>query len=823
MAEFEESPERTRRDPGTTSVDGGTARDGGVPGPRSAPLVRLPGELGARFAVLGELPVQGAESDLLHVADQQGAEFVVKVYRRGYRADPEVWRKLPELASPHVVRIVETGHADGRDYEVIEYLPAGNLRALMSRPMTAELVTAAVEQLADGLERLHVAGIVHRDLKPENVLIAETAPLRLVIADFGLSRVIEQSVVFASSSRTLAYAAPESLSGQVSPARDWWSLGMIVRELLTGRPPFAGMSETAVVDHLATRAIDNTDLADGRLRLLSQGLLTRDPRKRWGLAQVREWLGGASPEVVQESQPEAGRGLLFNRRRFSDRSELARELIEHWAEGARYFFGRGEQSEAWRALREWLEELGDDSRIELIDAWLTTGATPPDVKLLHLVRWLDPEFPPHYLGTRVTAEDLPGLAGLASDPSHPDHDLGCRIGRDLWRYGLLSELGEAAIDRSWRGRVEAWNALVSGLRPHLPATAAARLPDAGSAQDSPPAVLLGLLALAADPGYAAPALAGAVAQARESIRERVRGSMPERGRGAVPERGRGAVPERGWWAVPELGRGAVPAEGRAGVQEPAAWFGWLVDGAGEDPLRLLAVLQTFPEALAEVEAAVRRQETVRQAAAARAEQWEAKEGRRLAAVKAATFKAVLWSIPILVLWVVGGFLVDGLFGSHGSTASVGSSQGPKGLSLVTLIVAGLLAWGVELGTEVVLARRQGGDYLPYGPWAWISKVLGIGGRGLSAASQAISGKSPRENPRGCGFLLMAGLLPLILILMIFSVLSALAEFLWIMVLLAVPIVHATVAGLRLHRWRQAHEERKEAALSESAMDGDGGA
>ena len=75
---------------------------------------------------------------------------------------------------------------------------------------------------------------------------------------------------------------------------------MIARELLIGRPPFLGMSETAVVDHLATRAIDNDDVADPRLRLLCQGLLTRDPRRRWGAAEVAAWRGGASPAVAKE-------------------------------------------------------------------------------------------------------------------------------------------------------------------------------------------------------------------------------------------------------------------------------------------------------------------------------------------------------------------------------------------------------------------------------------------------------------------------------------------------------------------------------------------
>ncbi|ROO82847.1 serine/threonine protein kinase [Actinocorallia herbida] len=287
-----DDPQWTRRDPGVTSRDApGPAAGGG------GPLVRLPGVLAGRFEVEDELPVQGAESDLLLV--REGAtRYVVKIYRRGYRADPAVWEQVPRLRSPHIVRVLETGHADGRDYEIMEYLPEGSLRSLARARQVDP--TAVVGQLAEGLKVLHDAGIVHRDLKPENVLVRGAD---LVITDFGLSRVLEQSVVFASSSRTLAYAAPESLSGQVSPARDWWSLGMIAREVVTGKAPFDGMSETVVVDHLATRPIDNGDIQDPHLRLLCRGLLTRDPRRRWGHTEVAAWLRGGTPEVHDEQPP----------------------------------------------------------------------------------------------------------------------------------------------------------------------------------------------------------------------------------------------------------------------------------------------------------------------------------------------------------------------------------------------------------------------------------------------------------------------------------------------------------------------------------------
>lgn len=775
MGEFDGPDGGTPRD--TRRDDGGTRRDRPVPGPRppaetwregAAPggsLLRLPAVLGERFEAVAELPVQGAESDLMLVRDEHGDEYVAKIFRRGYRADRDVWAKLPTLDSPHVLRILDTGHADGRDYEVAAYAPGGNLRALMGGgPLPSATTGEIAAQLADGLTALHRAGIVHRDLKPENVLVLRAEPVRLAIADFGLSKVLDQSVVFASSSRTLAYAAPESLSGQVSPARDWWSLGMIVRELATGRAPFQGLSETVVVDHLATRPVSADDVQDPRLRLLCRGLLARDPRRRWTGAQVKEWLDGGSPPVAEEGAA-TGEGLAFDGARFTRRDELARALVADWDGAAQHFFERGASGPAWRSLRGWLERLPDgDGRDELLDGHLASPL-PPDVKLLHLVRWLHPELPPHYLGRRLTADDLPNLAVLAGDRRHPDHHLACRVGRDLWDRGLLRVLagfgggGELArVDERWRAYATTWNELARWLRGQdaTPAGLAARLPDAGA--DDPPAVLLALLALAARPAEAEARFAESAARARAS------------------------------------------------VADPSPWFSWMADGAGGDPLRLLALSLAAPEAVLEAEARSRdRLTAARQDEALRA-QWADRERQRLAGRGAAQARAVLWTLPLLLFWLLGSWIADALFGGgDAKTGSVGGSSNRSGMPFGVLVAASVLVWAVQCGCEVALARRQGGDYLPHGPWSFFAKAMGAGGQvlsGVSRASRSVSGAAQRTGRPGCGLLMIAGIVPLLLVLLLLGAVTPIGSPLWLFVMATAAFGHAVAAGMRLARWRQ---------------------
>ncbi|MCO6006612.1 serine/threonine-protein kinase [Actinoallomurus purpureus] len=770
----------TRRDtaPSQHDAPGATRRDGGSPGPS---LVRLPADLGDRLSVLGELPAQGAESDLLHVRDHAGTELVVKIFRRGFTADRSVWQKLPTLDSPHVVRILETGHAEGRDYEVIEYVPAGNLRVLGAQ-LPPALVAEVVAQLAGGLDRLHAAGIVHRDLKPENVLVRGTTPLRLAITDFGLSRVIEQSVVFASSSRTLAYAAPESLSGQVSPARDWWSLGIIARELLTGRTPFAGMSETAVVDHLATRTIDCDDIADPRMRLLCQGLLTRDPRKRWSGDEVGQWLGGENPAVATPAPPSASPlsagassgALAFGGRTYTDRSELARALMADWEPAARYFFGTMYTpvgpSEAWQALRGWLNGFGDDSesRIRLIDEHLT-GDRPPDVKLLYLLRWLDPTLDPHFLGLRLLPEDLPVLAAIVDDEHHPDHHTAARAARALWEHRLLPVLAGfsgtdelTAIDHRWQGLVTSWNRQAEWLRSQLPRSAN-RLSDAGAAGlDEPPVILVTLLALAGHPDEAQRSLAVAADRARDSVRE------------------------------------------------PVPWFAWLSDQAGDDLLRLFAVIRTAPDAVLEVEATARRHYEAEQRSAEGRGHWEERERHRLSGRRAAMIRAVLWTLPLAVLWIGGGRVILSIV-RLASSERGGQAVDTSAFTLPFLLI-GAIAWVVDTGSEVFLASKLGADYMSSTPWSPLAKIFGSTSRALSGASQAVSRRSRRTGNRGCGVAVLLCVLPLLMLLILIPALVAVSWLLWLAVLVMVPLAHIVVTAVRMQRWRQAHETAREQAV-----------
>jgi eukaryotic-like serine/threonine-protein kinase len=156
------------------------------------------------------------------------------------------------VGGPHCVEVLDFGAlGDGRLYLAMELLRGRSLAELIEREGRVEPLRALriASQVLAGLERAHAEGIVHRDLKPENVFLAERDDEEVVVLlDFGLAKLIgdlaigqEELTRAGFAMGTPTYMAPEWISRQTFDERsDFYSLSVMVYELLTGRPPFRG-------------------------------------------------------------------------------------------------------------------------------------------------------------------------------------------------------------------------------------------------------------------------------------------------------------------------------------------------------------------------------------------------------------------------------------------------------------------------------------------------------------------------------------------------------------------------------------------------------
>ena len=153
------------------------------------------------------------------------------------------------IRHPSVVQIHDYGVHAGYEYLVMEYLPRGDLKARMQQVVTEQEAVRFVAQIAAALQVVHLAGLLHRDLKPPNVMLRENGDVALI--DFGLARALDGST---PSTRTGVlrgspyYMSPEQALGEVLDARsDFYSLGIMYYEMLTGKKPYTGGSAMDVL------------------------------------------------------------------------------------------------------------------------------------------------------------------------------------------------------------------------------------------------------------------------------------------------------------------------------------------------------------------------------------------------------------------------------------------------------------------------------------------------------------------------------------------------------------------------------------------------
>ena len=150
-------------------------------------------------------------------------------------------RHAARLSHPNVVAVYDAGAENGVPFIVMEYVEGETLSDLIDgrgRLSPAEAVPLGLQACA-GLESAHQAGLVHRDIKPQNLLVASDGTLK--IADFGIARSLDETQLTQTGTvlGTVGYLAPEQATGErATGAADIYSLGAVLYELLTGRPPY---------------------------------------------------------------------------------------------------------------------------------------------------------------------------------------------------------------------------------------------------------------------------------------------------------------------------------------------------------------------------------------------------------------------------------------------------------------------------------------------------------------------------------------------------------------------------------------------------------
>jgi WD40 repeat protein/tRNA A-37 threonylcarbamoyl transferase component Bud32 len=291
-------------------------------------VLDLPG-----YEILGELGRGGM--GVVYRARQRGLNRIValKVIRAWQYANTDVAERfraealaIARFQHPNLIQVFEVGECDGQGFLALEFASGGSLQQQLAGAALEPLRAAAlVECLARGLHYAHQRGIVHRDLKPANVVLTEDGVPK--VTDFGLAKLIEDDSGLTRTGDiigTPSYMAPEQARGastEISPVTDVYSLGAILYETLTGRPPFRGSMPLSTLEQVTSQ----DPLPPGKLQrhtprdleTICLKCLEKEPRRRYRNAaeladDLRRFLDGQPISARRIGW--AGRALKWCRR-----------------------------------------------------------------------------------------------------------------------------------------------------------------------------------------------------------------------------------------------------------------------------------------------------------------------------------------------------------------------------------------------------------------------------------------------------------------------------------------------------------------------------
>jgi serine/threonine protein kinase len=225
--------------------------------------------IAGRFRVEREIGRGGMGT--VYRASHLGLErpVAVKILKQEFATHPEVAerfmreaRTMARLKHTRAAMIFDAGHlADGRPFIIMEYVEGSTLAEVLAREGTfaPERAVRVAAEICDVLAEAHALGIVHRDLKPSNIMLNERG---VCVLDFGIAKVLQNSTEVTRTHATTEsgliigtprYMSPEQCLGhKLGPASDLYSVGVLLYEMLAGRPPFTDQLSSAVLVKQAT-------------------------------------------------------------------------------------------------------------------------------------------------------------------------------------------------------------------------------------------------------------------------------------------------------------------------------------------------------------------------------------------------------------------------------------------------------------------------------------------------------------------------------------------------------------------------------------------
>ena len=333
-----------------------------------------PLELNGKNCIVENVISMSSGEAIVYKITMDGKPYVLKHYKINTPLTDsaiKVLNKIKGNPKVNVIHLYDFGKLNDQDYELMELAEGGTLNQSIKSSGAVKDVNklkTIVKMIIDGLMQMHSDyRIIHQDIKPDNIYFRDTQKAALILADFGISNVMDSAGADGEESKVVAnktplYAAPEltpagdSVYVNVTSSIDYYALGITMLELWLGEKPFKGMPAAKRDDIILKENVEFPSDMSEDTKIIIQGLIKPNKKDRWGKIELDKWLKGEKLTAGQKAARFVYDAIKVGNETASNPEELAVLFEKYPDKACECLYGGMLKS---GTIKTWLEKAGD--------------------------------------------------------------------------------------------------------------------------------------------------------------------------------------------------------------------------------------------------------------------------------------------------------------------------------------------------------------------------------------------------------------------------------------------------------------------------------